>query len=371
METNIGKLGFGLMRLPQCGEEIDIAQTKQMVDLFMERGFNYFDTAYGYGDGASERAVKECIVERYPRESFYLATKLPAFMAKSKEEAEQMFYTSLERTGAGYFDFYLMHNLGATRTKAFEDYDIWNFLQERKKEGLIRHIGFSMHDTAESLDKVLTDHPETEFVQLQINFADWEDPGVQSRKCYEVARKHQKPIIVMEPVKGGTLNAMPPQAAAPLKKARPDMSVASWGIRFAAGLDGVLTVLSGMSDPAQMRDNLSYMENFQPLSAEEKAALQETCDILSSIPTVPCTGCDYCAKGCPKQVAISGAFEAFNLYKVYGSAEIAKNSYKWPLTVRGLSRAKECIGCGRCERVCPQQIHIIEELKNASEILDN
>ena len=215
---SIPKLGFGLMRLPMNGEKIDVEQTKKMVDKFISEGFCYFDTAYGYNDGASEAAAKEALVDRYPREKFLLATKLPAWAgAKSREEAEQMFYTSLERTGAGYFDFYLLHNLGEERTHFFDDYDIWNFLQERKKEGLIRHLGFSMHDKADVLDRILTEHPEMEFVQLQINYADWEDPTIESRKCYEVARKHGKPVIIMEPVKGGTL-ANPPKEVTDILK---------------------------------------------------------------------------------------------------------------------------------------------------------
>lgn len=210
---SIPKLGFGLMRLPMCGEQIDLEQTKEMVDLFMDAGFRYFDTAYVYNDGESERAAKAALVDRYPRESFYLATKLPGFSAKSKADAEQMFYTSLERTGAGYFDFYLLHSLSADRKKAFEDYDLWNFIAARKKEGLIRHIGFSFHDTADELDKLLTEHPEVEFVQLQINYIDWESATVQSRLCYETARRHGKPVIIMEPVKGGLLSDLPESAA--------------------------------------------------------------------------------------------------------------------------------------------------------------
>ena len=239
----IPKLGFALMRLPMKEDAIDLVQTKEMVDKFMEAGFCYFDTAYGYNDGESEKAAKAALVDRYPREKFLLATKLPAWAgAKSKEEAEQMFYTSLERTGAGYFDFYLLHNLGEERTHFFDDYGIWDFLQERKKEGLIRHLGFSMHDKADVLDEILTAHPEMEFVQLQINYADWEDPSIESRKCYEVARKHGKPVIIMEPVKGGTLANPPEEVAEVFTAADPEASPSSWAIRFAASLEGVITV---------------------------------------------------------------------------------------------------------------------------------
>ena len=366
---SIPKLGFGLMRLPMNGKEIDVEQVKAMVDKFLAAGFKYFDTAYGYGDGASERAAKAALVDRYPRDSFFLATKLPAWMAKSEEDAKQMFYTSLERTGAGYFDFYLLHNLGTGRTEKFAEYGIWDFLAERKKEGLIKHLGFSMHATAEELDKVLTEHPEMEFVQLQINYADWDDEKIQSRACYEVARKHGKPVVIMEPVKGGSLSSLPEAAAAPLKAARPELSLASWGVRYAASLEGLVTVLSGMSSLEQMENNLSYMKEFQPLNEQEYAAVAETVKVLNSMPTVPCTGCSYCTKGCPQSIGIPGVFKAYNLYKVYENIPSAKGSYAF--AVKNGGKAGDCIECGQCESVCPQSIHIIEELKNASKILDN
>jgi len=368
---SVPKLGFGLMRLPMKGEEIDLDQTKEMVDLFLDAGYTYFDTAFGYGGGASERAIKAALVDRYPRERFLLATKLPAWEAKSRAEAEQMFETSLKRTGAGYFDYYLLHNLGADRTHFFDDYDIWDFVQEKKKAGLIRHVGFSIHDSAEALDRVLTAHPEMEFVQLQINYADWDSISVQSRLCYETARRHGKPVIIMEPVKGGSLNLLPPQAAAPLLALRPAQSIASWAVRFAAGLDGVITVLSGMSTTGQMQDNLATMNAFRPLDAAEREALSKTVEVLSSVPTIPCTGCEYCAAGCPQHVAIAGAFESYNLYLVYNNLKRAKDSYGWPIFGRGLSRASTCIGCGKCETVCPQKISIVAELKKAAAILDN
>jgi len=375
METFLGesipKLGFGLMRLPMLSDGIDLEQTKQMVDLFLSSGFNYFDTAYGYANGESERTAKAALVDRYPRDRFYLATKLPAWAgANTRSEAEQMFYTSLERTGAGYFDFYLLHNLGQDRTQYFEDYGIWDFVQKRKAEGLIRHIGFSIHDTAEALDKVLTAHPEVEFVQLQINYADWENPGVQSRLCYETARRHGKPVIIMEPVKGGTLSKLPPKADDILKKVRPDLSISSWGVRFAASLPGVITVLSGMSTLQQMQDNLSYMRSFQPLNAAELAAVSEVRTILDSVPTIPCTGCAYCLSDCPKHVAIPWSFEALNLLSVYGSMDVARSAYALPQMFQGKVRAGECIACGKCEKVCPQHIPIIENLKKAAELFD-
>ena len=367
----IPKLGFGLMRLPMKEDAIDLEQTKEMVDKFMEAGFCYFDTAYGYNDGESEKAAKAALVDRYPREKFLLATKLPAWAgAKSKEEAEQMFYTSLERTGAGYFDFYLLHNLGEERTHFFDDYGIWDFLQERKKEGLIRHLGFSMHDKADVLDEILTAHPEMEFVQLQINYADWEDPSIESRKCYEVARKHGKPVIIMEPVKGGTLANPPKEVAEVLKESDPDASPSSWAIRFAASLDGVVTVLSGMSNVEQMEDNLSYMKDFVPLSEKEGEVVERAREIYNSFPKVPCTACAYCMKGCPKNIAIYGTFQAVNIYNMYNDLVAAKGKYQWNTSGQGRGKASECIKCGKCEQVCPQHIHIRDELEKAAEVLE-
>ena len=368
---SVPKLGFGLMRLPGEGDVIDIEQTKQMVDMFMEAGFRYFDTAYGYGNGASEAAIKEALVDRYPRESFLLATKLPAWAgAKNKDEARQMFYTSLERTGAGYFDFYLLHNLGESRTHFFDDYGIWEFLKERKEEGLIRHLGFSFHDKAAVLDEILNAHPEAEFVQLQINYADWEAPEIESRKCYETARRHGKPVIIMEPVKGGNLADLPGKAGEILKAAAPDASQSSWAIRFAASLEGIITVLSGMSNVEQMADNLSYMKDFQPLDKAEQATIRQVQAALAEYPTVPCTACAYCMKGCPKNIAIYGTFQAANLYTLFGNLDAAKSKYNWNTQGQGRSRASECIRCGKCEQVCPQHIHIREELAKAAAALE-
>ncbi len=261
----IRKLGFGLMRLPRKGDAIDVEQVKEMVDLFMEAGFTYFDTAWAYA--GSEDAIRQALVERYPRERFQLATKNAAWInCKTREEAYAQFDTSLAQTGAGYFDFYLLHNLGEGRTRYFDEYDMWNWVQEKKKAGLIKHAGFSFHSTPEELEALLQAHLEVEFVQLQINYADWENPAVQSRGCYEVARKHGKPVVIMEPVKGGMLATPPESVEKILKGAEPDHSVASWAVRFAADLEGVITVLSGMSNVEQMQDNLSYMKSFHGLT---------------------------------------------------------------------------------------------------------
>jgi predicted aldo/keto reductase-like oxidoreductase len=368
--SNIKKLGFGLMRLPMLDGKVDIEQTKQMVDLFISKGFSYFDTAYGYINGTSEVAIKEALVDRYPRESFQLATKLPAFAAANAEEARQMFWTSLERTGAGYFDFYLLHNLGGERDKIFEKYGIWEFAAEQKKQGRIKRFGFSAHASADYLDNLLVRHPEADFVQLQINYADWENGIIQSRKCYETAIKHGKPVIVMEPVKGGSLADLPEEAATVLNKENPAASQASWAIRFAASLDGVITVLSGMSTLGQMEDNVSYMEDLKPLTKDEYTAIGKVQGILAGIPGVPCTDCRYCEKDCPKHVAIPGIFKNYNDYLLHHNLELLRGDYEWQVSNGNGERASACIGCGACERVCPQSIHIIEELKKASAIFD-
>ena len=270
----IKKLGFGMMRLPQKDGEIDLEQTKTMVDMFMEAGFTYFDTAWAYG--GSEAATRKALVERYPRESYQLATKNAAWIGcKTREEAIAQLEQSLENTGAGYFDFYLLHNLGEGRTKFFDDFDLWNWALEKKAEGIIRHVGFSFHSTPQELDALLTAHPEMEFVQLQINYADWDFPAIQSRECYEVARKHGKPVIIMKPVKGGMLANPPGPVKEVLRATEPEMSEASWAIRFAANLEGVITVLSGMSNIEQIQDNLSYMRNFTGLTQGQADILKK------------------------------------------------------------------------------------------------
>lgn len=364
------KLGFGLMRLPKTKDgKIDLEQTKQMVDRFMEAGLTYFDTAYVYDDGDSERAAKAALVDRYPRESFTLATKLCAWMgAHDEKSAKQQFYTSLERTGAGYFDYYLLHALQAGNYKTYDKYHIWDFVKEQKEKGLIKHWGFSFHATPDILDRLLTDHPDAEFVQLQLNYADWENPDVTARENYEVARKHGKSIVVMEPVKGGALANPPTKVQEIFRQADPKASFASWAIRYAASLDGIITVLSGMSNLEQMEDNLSYMKDFRPLNAHEQQAIRKAQEAINGVKSIPCTGCHYCTGGCPKQIPIPEIFAARNRQLVWGQLQEGQAAYD-QLAAKG-NVASDCIGCGQCERACPQQIKVIQRLKECAAALE-
>lgn len=366
------KLGFGLMRLPMKNDSIDMEQLKEMVDMFIEHGFTYFDTAWMYCNFKSQSAAKEALVSRYPRDRFTLATKLHNGFFNSLEERDKIFNAQLEQTGAGYFDYYLIHGIDEGSYKHYLKFDCFNWLREKKKQGLVKHMGFSFHDTPRLLDEILSANPDTEFVQLQINYLDWESPWVHSRGIYEVARRHNVPIIVMEPVKGGTLAKLPPQAEKLFTDYDPERSASSWAIRFAASLDGVMTVLSGMSDMAQMKDNLSYMEDFKPLTEEEKAICFKAADIINGKFSIPCTGCSYCTAGCPQNIAIPQYFSLYN--------EIMREDMEhkgWTVSFSNYSalaenhgKAKDCIACGQCERACPQHIDIIENLKHVSERFD-
>lgn len=364
---NTPKLGFGLMRLPKEKDnptKIDIERTKEMVDMFMKAGLTYFDTAFVYDGGESEKAAKLTLVDRYPRESYTLATKLASFAATDEASAKQELLTSLERTGAGYIDYYLLHALQDSNYKKYDEWHLWDYVKEMKEKGLIKHWGFSFHSTPERLDEILTAHPDAEFVQLQINYADWNNPDVQSRACYEVARKHGKSIVVMEPIKGGTL-ANPPKAVRDLlTSARPDLSVASWAIRFVASLDGIITVLSGMSTEEQMADNLSYMANFKPLSEDEKKVIKQAQDILDGIDSIPCTSCHYCTDGCPMQIPIPEIFSARNKQLIWEQKEAGQADYDKAVSNKGMASA--CIQCGQCEGVCPQHIDIINRLQDCA-----
>lgn len=365
---NVPKLGFGLMRLPKLEDgTIDIETTKKMVDRFLAAGFTYFDTAYVYT--GSEDATRQALVERHPRDSYTLATKINAWTGCTDEAScKKQFQTSLDRTQAGYFDYYLLHAVQTSNFQKYDDYHIWDFVHEQKERGFVKHMGFSFHATPELLDELLTKHPEVDFVQLQLNYADWENPSVTSRANYEVARSHGKSIVVMEPVKGGTLAAPPSQVAKILHDADATASLASWAVRFAASLDGIITVLSGMSDTEQMEDNISYMEHFQPLSEDELSAIRRAQQALSAIEQVPCTACHYCTPGCPAHIHIPEIFSALNRELVWGQTERAKKSYT-DATKEG-ALASACLHCGQCERACPQQISCIDWLERAASVFE-
>ena len=362
------KLGFGLMRLPKNPDgSIDVPQVCQMADRFIAAGGTYFDTAYVYDDGASEAAFKAAVADRYPRDSYTVATKLNVRVAKDAEDARQQFYTSLERTGAGYIDYYLLHAIQRGNYEMYEEYGIWDYVAELKKKGLIRHWGFSFHSDPELLRMLLTKHPDAEFVQLQLNYADWENPGVASRKNWEICKEFGKPVTVMEPVKGGILADPIPTVKAVFDAEGSGRSYASWAVRFAASLDNILVVLSGMSNLAQMEDNLSYMKEFQPLSDAELDLIRQAQEALNGDKSIPCTACHYCTEGCPMGIPIPEIFTVANRRK--GSPEF-RTIREYGIVTQGKGKASDCIQCGQCEAACPQNLPIIELLEKCRSMED-
>ena len=367
LKNDAMKLGFGLMRLPKNEDgSIDIPQVKEMADHFIAGGGTYFDTAYVYDSGDSEKAFKEAVADRYPRESYTLATKLNAWLqCHDEESAKRQFYTSLLRTGAGYFDYYLLHALQRNNYQKYDEYHIWDFVKEQKEKGLIRHYGFSFHADPELLKELLNKHPDVEFVQLQINYADWEHPGVASRRNLEICKAHGKPVIVMEPVKGGILADPIPEVKRVFDLSGSGMSYASYAVRFAASLDNVFMVLSGMSSLEQMDDNMSYMENFKPLSPEEEEMILQARKALFDSKEIPCTSCHYCTKGCPMNIPIPEIFTILN--RRAGSPEF-RTVREYTIVTQDKGKAGDCIECGQCEGACPQRLPVMTLLKKAREL---
>lgn len=371
------KLGFGCMRLPITDQNnqisVDFQQFCDMVDSFIEQGFTYFDTAYMYHDFKSEEFVREALVKRHSRDSFTLATKMPTMFLKKEEDLERIFNEQLEKCGVEYFDYYLLHNLNAINYPIAEKFDAFDFIMKKKAEGKIKHIGFSYHDNAELLEEILTKHPEVDFVQLQINYLDWNSEGIQSGKCYNVATKHNKPVVVMEPIKGGTLINIPDEAKTLLTETDPNLSIASWAVRFAASLDNVMVVLSGMSNFEQLKDNTSYMREFKPLNEKEQEVIKKVTDVITKSIAVPCTACRYRVKGCPKNIEIPTYFSLYN-------EEMRMNKdKKLPFTpqtvyyanyIKSYGKASDCVACHQCEKSCPQHIKIVDMLKKVAEAFE-
>ena len=364
------KLGFGMMRLPQKDGAIDIGHVCRMADAYLEAGMNYFDTAYVYHGGNSEKAVKEALAKRHPRDSFMVATKLPAWCLKTEADRDRIFNEQLERCGLDYFDFYLLHSIeDGSNGDTYERLDCFSWGLQKKAEGKIRHFGFSFHGSPEYLIRILDKHPEVEFVQIQLNYADWNNPVVCSGRLYEILHERNIPMVIMEPVKGGSLASLRPELEAKYKAARPEKSVASWALRYVGSLPGVMTILSGMSTEDQMQDNINTFRNFEPLSEKEKTLVEEVRTEMLNVPQIGCTACRYCTDGCPMRISIPDVFRAVNTMRLYNEVFRPKNFYNG-VVGQGHGRASECIGCGQCEGVCPQHLPIIDLLKEASGLLD-
>ncbi|MBR3214376.1 MAG: aldo/keto reductase [Methanosphaera sp.] len=371
------KMGFGMMRLPLTDENdlksINQEEVNKMADIFMENGFNYFDTAYPYHDGLSEVALKKAVVERYPRESFVIADKLPLFLITKEEQLEQIFNQQLERCGVDYFDYYLLHNVSGFSEAGFIDVDSFSFVKKLKEDGKIKKIGLSTHANAEYLDNILKKHPEIEFVQLQVNYLDWENDGVESRKCVEVAKKYNLPVIVMEPLKGGFLANIPPEAEKIMKEYNPDASAVSWALRYVASMDEVFMVLNGVSSLEQMEENIKIMDSHEKLNQDEYEIISSVIDIINSKITVPCTKCNYCISTCPVNINIPKLFDFYNNQKIENIQTFTAvgNAYVNYSKIESNGIASECIQCGKCVKECPQHINIpevMEDVKKTFEI---
>ncbi|MBQ3559706.1 MAG: aldo/keto reductase [Agathobacter sp.] len=368
------KLAFGLMRLPQFDENdatsIDIERVKGMADAFIAEGFTYFDTAAPYHGKHSEIAFREAVAKRYPREAYTVTDKLSLFMIEKAEDMQCFFDEQLERLGVDYIDIYLLHALGKESYAKAQAFQAFEFAVQKKAEGKVKHVGFSFHDSAEVLEQILTEHPEVEYVQLQINYLDWEDEHVQSRKCYEVAVKHGKKVLIMEPVKGGALAVVSPAVESLLKGYNPDASPASWAVRFCASLEHVVMVLSGMSSEEQMTDNTSYMKEFQPLNEEELAILEKAAEMIRNDIAIPCTGCAYCVEDCPQNIAIPEYFKIYNHLKQFQGTSEKADRQRYARKSQERGKASDCIACGLCEGHCPQHLEIRKLLKDVANTLE-
>lgn len=368
------KLGFGAMRLPLLDENnpetIDQKQLEQMIDYYMQHGYNYFDTAYPYHNGQSEKALKKALVERYPRESYILANKMPLFFLTEEKQLEQYFQEQLKRCGVEYFDYYLLHNVSQWTKNAFENIPSFQFLKQKKQEGKIKHIAISYHDNSTMLDEILTQHPEIEMVQLQINYLDWNNTTIESQKCYQTAKKHKTPIVIMEPIKGGLLTQIPPQAQKELQKHHPQLSPAAWALRFTTSLDNVITVLSGMSNIQQLKENINTIETTTKLNTEEYQTLEKVVKIINQNPTIPCTACNYCLDTCPNQILIPKYFELYNAEKQGESQGFSTHQVYYRTYALKNGKASDCNQCEECEKQCPQHIPIREHLKEIYEIFE-
>ena len=368
-------LGFGMMRLPILEENdftsIDYEQVNQMVDAFMDAGFNYFDTAYVYHEGISEDAFKKCVVERYPRDSFKIATKLPLFVITQESQLEPLFAEQLKNCGVEYFDYYMLHNVSGFTETAWKNVDLYSFIKNKKEEGFIKHIGLSTHGNAEFLEEILFEHPEMEFVLLQINYLDWEDEGIESRKCLEVARKYGKSVMIMEPYKGGFLADVPEEAEKIMKEYDPDKSVVSWAMRFVANL-GACVVLTGASSLEQLENNICEFNNADPLNDEEHKILEEVSEIINSNITVECTKCRYCVDTCPEEIDIAKLFDLYNKHKMLKIDEWTPfgNAYLNYTKLPDVGIASDCSECETCIEGCPQQINIPEILKDVAKTFE-
>ena len=361
-----GNFGFGCMRLPMNGTEVDYDETNKMIDTFLANGFNYFDTAHGYIDGKSEIALRECLVKRYPREDYILVDKLTTYYFEKEEEIRPLFKRQLEACGVEYFDFYLLHAQNAEFFEKYKKCRAYETAFALREEGKIKHVGISFHDKAEVLDQILTEYPDIEVVQIQFNYVDYEDVGIESRKCYEVCVKHNKPVIVMEPVKGGGLIHLP-QEAQNIFDALKGGSNASYAIRFAASFDNIMMVLSGMSNMEQMEDNISFMRDFTPLTEQEFAAVWKVRDIFEKQNLIPCTACKYCMDVCPKHIAIPDLFADLNSKIVHKDWN---SSWYYDIHIHGHGKASDCIKCGKCEKACPQHLKIRDLLEDVAKAFE-